>query len=39
MEPIIDWTRVAAAFVRSFFEYLAKRKRSRRANDDSAGAN
>lgn len=39
MDPIIDWTRVAVAFVRSFFEYLAKKKRSRRDNGDSASAN
>jgi hypothetical protein len=39
MEPIVDWTRVTVALIRSFFEYLAKKKQSRRGNDGSADTN
>ena len=34
MDPIVDWTRIAVTLIRSFFEFLTKKKQSRRGNGD-----
>jgi hypothetical protein len=35
MEPSNNWTQIAVTLIKSIFEYLAKKRQSRRDNGDS----
>lgn len=35
MDPSNNWTQIAVTFIKSFFEYLAMKRQSRRSNGDS----
>ena len=35
MEPSANWTQIVVTLIRSIFEYLAKKRQSRRDNGDS----
>ena len=35
MEPSNNWTQIVVTLIRSIFEYLAKKRQSRRGNGDS----